>query len=143
MIIGAGLLLVSLFLTWSHQFSAPFLAEFGQSSLLSSVPRDPNAWQVYSAADVLLALLAAAVILVALIGGRGVRLLVLAGAGVALVFTLHALSHAPTSGANIFNPSASVPSYVSTGATAGAGETVALIALALAIFGLLVSFTAD
>ena len=37
-LIGAGLLAVSLFLPWSHQFSAGFLARFGASPALRAVP---------------------------------------------------------------------------------------------------------
>jgi hypothetical protein len=142
-VIGALGLFGSLFMTWSHQFSAAFLAEFGTSVLLNGVPHNPTAWQVYSAADVALALLAAAMVFVALAGTRGVRALALAAAGIALAFTIHAMAAAPTNGANIFSPSLSVPQYASPGATAGPGETVAIIALVLAIAGLLVSFTAD
>jgi hypothetical protein len=142
-VLGALGLFGSLFLTWSHQFSAPFLAEFGQSVLLNGVPRNPTAWQVYSAADVLLALLSLALFLAALAGSRAARVVVLIGVVIALAFTVHAAAVAPTNGANIFNPSLSVPQYASPGATSGPGETVALIALVLAAAGLIVSFTAD
>ena len=144
LIVAGGLgLLISLFLTWSHQFSAAFLARFGSSGQLQGVPHDPTAWQVYSAADVLLALLAIALIVVALVGGRRVRAGALVAAAIALAFTLHALSKPPTNGANIFDPSLSVPSYFPNGPTAGPGVTVAIVALGLALVGLAVSFTAD
>jgi hypothetical protein len=143
MLIGAVGLFLSLFLTWSHQFSAAFLAQFGTSDLLRNVPHDPTAWQVYSAADVGLAVLAAAILLAALFGNRLARLGVLAGATAGLGFTLHALSKPPTNGANIFNPSLSVPKYMDPGTTAGLGETAAIAALVLAIAGLILSFTAD
>lgn len=142
-VLGALGLFGSLFMTWSHQFSAPFLAEFGTSVLLNGVPRNPTAWQVYSAADVLLALLALAMFLSALAGSRAARIVVLVAVGVALAFTIHAAAVAPTNGANIFNPSLSVPQYASPGSTAGPGETVAIVSLVLAAGGLLVSFTAD
>ncbi len=46
----------SLFLTWSHQFSAGVPgANGGHRPQLNGVPHDPTAWQVYSVADVLLA----------------------------------------------------------------------------------------
>jgi hypothetical protein len=142
-VIGAVVLFVSLFLTWSHQFSPSFLAEFGTSDLLRGVPRDPTAWQVYSAADVLFALLSALLLAVAVLGSRSVRIIAaVCGAG-ALVFTLHALSSPPTNGATIFNPAYSVPHYASPGASAGAGETVAILALLLALSGLALSFRAD
>jgi hypothetical protein len=142
-VVGAVALFGSLFLTWSHQLSGQFLNTFGSSELLDGVPHDPTAWQVYSTVDVLLALLTAALIAAALFGSRAVRLAVLIGAAIALAFTLHALGTPPTEGTNIFNPSLSVPNYVSPGATAGAGETIAIIGLVLAIAGLAVSFTAD
>ncbi len=140
---GAVVLFVSLFLTWSHQFSRPFLVLFGDSAAIRGIPHDPTAWQVYSIADVLLAALAAGFVTVALIGTRGPRFAALLAAIVGLGFTLHALGSPPTNGANIFNPSLSVPSYVSNGPAAGAGETVALVGLFMAIGGLVLSFTAD
>ncbi len=142
-VIGAAVLFASLFLTWSHQFSPAFLAEFGTSDLLRGVPRDPTAWQVYSSADVLLAVLAIALVGAAMIGSPRLRMAALVAAAIGLGFTLHALSSPPTNGANIFNPAYSVPHYASPGATAGVGETVAIIALLLALGGLALSFTAD
>ena len=143
MIVGGVSLFASLFLTWSHQLSARFLSEFGSSALLQGVPRDPTAWQVYSAVDVVLALLALSLVVVALIGNRPARLSVLLAVGLALAFTLHALSHPPTSGASVFDPALSVPSYFPNSPAAGPGETVAIVALAVAIAGLGLSFTAD
>lgn len=140
-VLGAAILLGSLFLTWSHQFSAAFLAEFGPA--INGVPHDPTAWQVYSAADVVLALLAVGLLCAGLFGSRGTRFVAGVGAAVALAFVLHALAVPPTNGANIFNPALSVPDYAPAGSTAGPGETVALVGLLLAIFGLGVSFTAD
>lgn len=144
LIVAGGLVLfVSLFFTWSHQFSADFLSQFGASDLLRGVPRDPTAWQVYSSADVMLALVAAGLVAVALLGNRPVRVMALAGATTGFGFTLHALSSPPSNGANVFNPAVNVPQYVPNGATAGAGETIALIGLLLAGVGLLLSFAAD
>jgi hypothetical protein len=140
-VLGGATLLGSLFLTWSHQFSAPFLVEFGPA--INGVARDPTAWQVYSAADVVLALLAVGLLASALFGSRGTRLVASVAAGIALAFVIHALAVPPTDGANIFNPSLSVPDYASPGSTAGPGETVALIGLLVALCGLGVSFTAD
>jgi hypothetical protein len=142
-VLGAVALFGSLFLAWSHQFSGAFLAEFGTSVLLNGVPHDPTAWQVYSAADVLLALLAAGLVAAALVGSRTVRMVALVGAAIALAFTIHALSAPPTNGANIFNPALSVPQYASPGSTAGIGETIAIIGLLLGIAGLGVSLAAD
>ncbi len=142
-VVGAVVLVGSLFLTWSHQFSPGFLSTFGSSELLDGVPHDPTAWQVYATADIVLALLAAGLVATALIGPRSWRFVAAAAVLIALAFTLHALAVPPTNGANIFNPSLSVPDYTSPGATAGVGETVAIAGLALALVGLLVSFTTD
>ena len=67
-IVGSVGLAASLFLAWSHQFSRAFLAEWGSSAQLQGIPHDPTAWQVYSTADVVLAVLAAA-----LVAGRAAR----------------------------------------------------------------------
>ncbi|MBV9839067.1 MAG: hypothetical protein JO156_13185 [Solirubrobacterales bacterium] len=141
LLLGAFGLLGSLFLTWSHQFSRAFLAQWGSSEVLRGVPRDPTAWQVYSAADVLLALLAAGLLASALLGGRAGRLVLLAGLAVALAFILHAIAHPPTNGANVFDPS--LGRYTPDRPTAGAGETFALAALGASVAGLALSFTAD
>jgi hypothetical protein len=142
-IVGAIGLFISLFLPWSHQFSAAFLAQWGASDLLRGVPHDPTAWQVYSSTDVLLALLAIALVVVALKGSRRVRAGAAAAAAVGLAFTLHALSTPPTYGANIFDPSLSVPNYFPNTPTAGIGETLAVIAIVVSLIGLVLSFTAD
>jgi hypothetical protein len=142
-VVGALGLFVSLFLTWSHQFSPAFLAEWGSSDQLTGVPHNPTAWQLYSATDVLLALLAGALLTLALVGGRTVRLTALFASSIALAFVLHALSTPPTNGANIFNPALSVPTYFPNSPTAGIGETVAIVALILALFGLALSFATD
>jgi hypothetical protein len=138
-VIGAVGLFVSLFLTWSHQFSAAFLAEWGSSYQLIGVPHDPTAWQLFSATDVLLALLAAGLLAIALIGGRTARLVAIFPSGIALAFALHALSTPPTNGANIFDPSLSVPAYFPNSPTAGIGVTFAIVALCVALLGLVLS----
>jgi hypothetical protein len=143
MVTGGLALFLSLFLTWSHQFSAAFLVQWGSSDALRGIPRDPTAWQVYSAADVLLALLAASLVAVALVGSRSARLWVTGACAVALAFTLHALSVPPSNGANLFDPSLSVPNYFPNSPAAGVGETVAIVALVAALIGLSLSFTAD
>jgi hypothetical protein len=143
MAIGAVGLFASLFLTWSHQFSPDFLVRFGTADLLRDVPRDPNAWRVYSVADVILALLAIGLMAVALFGTRPIRIGALAVSLLGLAFTVHAISVPPTNAPSLFNPSLDIPNYFPYGATAGAGETIALIALLIAIAGLVVSFTAD
>jgi hypothetical protein len=143
MLLAAPILLVSLFLVWSHQFSRPFLARYARLPVLVGVPRDPTAWQVYSVADVLLAVLALGLLLVALRGARAGRLAVLLGLGVALAFVIHALAVPPTSGADLFDPALHPPNYTPNHPGSGGGEVVAIIALVMGTVGVLVSFTAD
>lgn len=141
MALAATVLLVSLFLTWSHQYSAAFAARYGPA--VQGVPRDPTAWQVYSIADVFLALVAAALLGLALWGGRARRLIVAVALGVALAFTVHAASVPPTNGAVVFDSASSPPGYVPNGATSGTGETVALVALVLGVAGVALSFSVE
>ena len=143
MLLGAPILLGSLFLAWSHQFSPGFVARYAHTPALNGLPRDPTAWQVYSVFDVLLAVLALALLAVALRGARPARVAVLLGLMVAVAFTWHALGRPPTRGADLFDPSLSPPGYTPNHPTAGAGEVVALVGLGLGIGGVLVSFTAD
>lgn len=139
---GVGLF-GSLFLTWSHQFSPAFLAQWGASVQLRNVPRDPTAWQVYSIADVILALLAACLVAIALFGTRRARFWGLVAAAIGLAFAIHAVATPPTNGANIFNPALDVPNYFPNSPSPGPGETLAIVSLVLTIAGLGVSFTAD
>lgn len=143
MLLAAPVLFGSLFLTWSHQFSSSFLARYAHTTALEGLPRDPTAWQVYSIADVLLALLAAGLLAVALRGSRPGRMAVLIGLGLALAFVVHALGSAPTRGADLFDPGLSPPGYTPNSPTSGSGEVVALIGLAMGAIGVLLSFTAD
>jgi hypothetical protein len=141
MALAAPLLLGSEFLTWSHQVRGELAARFGASAVLAGVPRDPTAWQVYSSADVLLALIAGGLAAVALWGGRVRRRFLLAGLLLGLAFTTHALLAAPRNGVLVFTPSDG--RYVDPGATAGAGEWVALIALVVGTAGVGLSMSAD
>jgi hypothetical protein len=143
MLIGALVLFGSLFLAWSHQFSPAFYSVWGGSSALAGVPRNPTAWQVYSVADVLLAVAAGALLAVALRGGRTGRWLTLLVLVIALAFVLHAASDPPTNGADLLGAAAQAPGYTPNMPQAGAGETVAVAALGLGIPGLLLSLTAD
>jgi hypothetical protein len=137
---GAVALFVSLFLTWSHQLPRSFLVLFGTSDLLRDVPRDPTAWQVYSAADVVMAALAVGLLLVALLGRRPARIIAAAAAVLGLAFTVHALSDPPTNGAaNIFSPARAVPNYLPLSPGAGLGETIAIVALVVCLAGLALS----
>ncbi len=141
--IGAVGLFASLFLTWSHQFSPQLRALPGAGVGLRGVPADPTAWQVYSIADVLLAVVALALVLAALVGGRRFRLTVLPFAALAAAFVAHAISRPPTNGVRLVNPGALPPQYLPVSPAAGVGETVALIALALALVGVAISLAAE
>lgn len=141
MALGALVLLGSLFLTWSHQFSRAFLAQYGASAALQGIPHDPDAWQVYSAADVLLALVAGGLLAVALRGGRTRRVALALTLAISLAFTVHALRTPPTDGAVIYQPNATPPRYAPNTPTAGPGEDVALLALAFGLVGVGLSFT--
>ena len=122
MLVGAVVLVLSLFFTWSHQ------------GALAGAARDPTGWQVYSTADVLLTLLAAALVYVSFLGTWRARALALVPVAVGLAFVIHALGVPPTNGAFAAGPGR---------AGSGAGEVVALIGLGVAVAGLLLSFTAD
>jgi hypothetical protein len=141
MMAAALLLLVSLFLVWSHQLSAAAVAHYGDTGVFDGVPRNPDAWQVYTTADVLLALLAVGLLIAAARGWRTLRIVLTVAVALALAFVVHALGTPPTNGADVFD--SATHGYVSTGAHAGIGVTVALVALAVAAAGLLLSFTAD
>jgi hypothetical protein len=141
---GALLLFGSLFLTWSHQISPTLGAMFGTADALQGVPANPTAWQVYSAADVLLAALAAGLLGVAMYGTRTLRMVALGFGFVGLVFVIHAIASPPTNGVgNLFNPANSMPQYLPIDPGAGLGETLALFGLLGAIAGLVISFAAD
>jgi hypothetical protein len=141
-VLSAGALFLSLFLTWSHQFSMAFITRAGAAVQLHGVAPSPTAWQVYSVADLLLALLAGALLWVALIGGRVARVIALLAALLGLAFTIHALAAPPTNGVNVADPALGT-GYAPASPSAGGGEIVAIAALALAIAGLGLSFTAD
>jgi len=143
MLIGAVGLFASLFLTWSHQLPPRRALTLAGSPLISGVPANATAWQVYSAADVLLAVLAAALVALALRGrARWSRVAALVGVGVALAFALHADSVAPTSGVLAIDPN-NPPAYLPHAATPGPGETLAIVSLALAAAGLVLSVGLD
>ncbi len=131
---GAAGLFGSLFLTWSHQYPSMVLSRPSVSTALVGVPRDASAWQVYAVVDVLLALLAGALVVSVALGARWRPLLVLFAA-VALAFAAHALAAPPTNGVDLVVPGSG--RYLARAATAGPGEIVAIVALAVAIVGML------
>ena len=136
-------LFVSLFLTWSHQLSQDLLNSFAGSAAIQGVPRDPTAWQVYSVADVLLALLAVGLAAVAL-RGRSLwsHVIALAAVAVALAFVVHAQGFAPTTGVLFVDPN-NPGAYVPHTASSGAGELVAIVGLGAAAAGLMLSLGGD
>jgi hypothetical protein len=143
MLFSAVVLLVSLFLAWSR-LSPDYVAVANRLRTLQTMPHDPTGWQVFSAADVLLVLLALALIAVALKGPRRARIGTLLACVLALAFTIRAEHSPPTNGeATDFRPGAVVTSYVAPAPTPGAGETAALVALVAAIGGLTLSLTTD
>jgi hypothetical protein len=143
MAISGPLLLGSLFLTWSHQLSTGVRARYGATAALAGVPAHPTAWQVYSGADVLLALLAGGLMAVALWGGRARRIALALALVVGLVFVVHALSVAPTNGALVFDPTLTPPGYSVNPVSSGGGEVLALVALGLGSIGVALAFTVD
>jgi hypothetical protein len=141
MLIGAVVLLVSLFLTWSHQLPPAFRRAWPAPALAGVAP-NPTAWQVYSIADVCLALTSAGLVLVAFVGTRRARVIALAPVVLALVFVLHAAAHPPTNGLDLHTPPPGGVAVADRPAS-GFGETLATAGLAVALAGLALSFTAD
>jgi hypothetical protein len=133
---GGVLLFVSLFLTWSHQIPPWLPARLGRGAL-AGVRRAPDAWQVYSAADILLCLLAAGLGWCAVTRRRSVRWLSAGLAAGAMAFVAHAVSAPPTNGV-LFQLGGRGGRVYGAAAppSPGAGEVLALIALALALGGL-------
>jgi hypothetical protein len=142
-VLGAALLFASLFLAWSHQLSPVVRSDFGRAPALQGVPSDPTAWQVYSAADVLLTLLAIGLVAAARTGSRSGRQLGMAAAAIALVFVIHALSVPPTNGIDLFNTINNVPHAPPATPGAGPGETLAVLGLLAALAGLALSLVAQ
>jgi hypothetical protein len=105
MAIAGPLLLGSLFLTWSHQLSAGVRARYGATAALAGVPADPTAWQVYSGADVLLALV---------VGGT-------LSAWITKASATASASVPPTNGALLFDPTLSPPAYSANAVSSGTG----------------------
>jgi hypothetical protein len=128
---GGVLLFAALFLTWSHQYRAAVLDVPGMRAALAGVPRDATAWQVYSAADVLLALLALGFALGVLL--RRSRAIVVVLGLLATAFVAHAIAAPPTNGVDVVVPGGA--HYLARAAGAGVGETVAIVALVIAMVG--------
>ncbi len=133
--LGAILLLGSLFLTWSHQLSRGELGRFAGAALYG-VAREPTAFQVYAVADLVLAALAIGIAAAGLLGRRPIRAAALGAALVGLAFVSHAAVSAPTNGVLLAQGSGPQARYYADPATAGVGETVAIVGLACAATGL-------
>lgn len=143
MAISGPLLLGSLFLTWSHQISTGIKARYGGTAALAGVPADPTAWQVYSGADVLLALVAGGLMALALWGGRARRIALALALIVALGFVIHAMAVPPTNGVLVYDPTLVPPGYSANLVRSGTGEVLALVALGLGSVGAGLAFTVD
>lgn len=139
--LGSLALLVSLFLVWSHQLSAPALRSFRRAGALTGVVLDPTAWQLYTSMDVVLAALAVGVVAAGALGGWRARAVATLCTCAALAFVVHALVVPPTNGVLVIGPgtAGAAARYAVTGATAGVGETVAIAGLGVALGGLLMS----
>jgi hypothetical protein len=116
---------------------------YGATSVLAGVPADPTAWQVYSGADVLLAVVAGGLMAVALWGGRARRVALSLALVVAVVFVVHALSVPPTNGVLLYDPTLTPPGYSANPVSSGVGEVLALVALGLGSLGVGLAFTVD
>jgi hypothetical protein len=135
-LLGAGLLLLSLFLTWSHQLTRTELARFSGAALYG-VASHPDAFQVYASADIVLVCLALGIAAAGLWGQRPVRAVGAAAAGLGLAFVIRAAVSAPTNGLLLAQGGGAHARYVADPATAGIGETVAIVGLACGAAGLL------
>ncbi|MGI8430218.1 MAG: hypothetical protein ACR2OB_13175 [Solirubrobacteraceae bacterium] len=140
---GAIVLLVSLFLPWTHQLSTHLLGIAGAAAALRGVPSDPTAWQVYSSVDALLALIAAGVFVVALVGPRPSRIVAVLATALALAFVVHAAVVPPTNGLENVFPALLSESNLRRAVSPGPGVILAIIALVVATVGLELSLTAD
>jgi hypothetical protein len=136
---GAGLLAISLFLTWSDQISPALRRALAGTVALQGVPTDPDAWQVYSIAGALLAILAAALAVVALAGRRRARLLAFPFVCLAVAFVAHAVGHPPSDGTDLVAGALSPVRYAPNHPTSGAGEPLALLALGAALLGIVLA----
>jgi hypothetical protein len=134
---------VSLFLDWSTRSARAlrdFLIMFGSLDRLGPVLSsfDRTGWQVYPVAGSLLAALAALLVAVAFVGGRPIRPLVTILSLAALVFAIHALAAPPASAGSrsLIAPLTPHDGVTALGAEAGPGETLAIVALIVALVGL-------
>jgi hypothetical protein len=133
--VGGLMLLVALFLPWSHQLPPSVLERFGGSSGLAGIPANPNAWQVYNTMQWVLVILAAVLITAWANAGWRPRLIRGGLVVVAGAFVLHALIVAPTDGLPL--ASGGTPAhYLASAAGSGAGERFALVGLLTALIGL-------
>jgi hypothetical protein len=135
-VVGAALLVGSLFLTWSHQLPAAERRVF-HGAVLYGVPANPDALQVYAIAGEVLGLLAGGVAAAGLWGQRLGSALALAAVAVGLAFVIHARSAPPTNGLLLATGVGAGARYVIDPATPGPGETLALVGLGVGAVGLL------
>jgi hypothetical protein len=136
--LGAAILLGSLFLTWSHQIT-PAEHDIFHGAVMFGVPANPTAWQVYAIAGDVLAVAAIGIGAAGLWGQRRTRVLALGVVALGLAFVVHAAGTAPTNGLLLASGAGGSARYVTDPATAGPGETVALVGLLLSGAGLLLA----
>jgi hypothetical protein len=128
---GATLVVISLFLPWSHQLPAAIRHAFPRAALYG-IAAHPTAFQVYAIAGEVLLVAAVVSAVAGLWDQRPLQVAAFLAATVGLAFSAHALASAPTAGLLLAR---SGRAYVHVGARAGAGEALALVGFALAFLG--------
>jgi hypothetical protein len=133
----------SLFADWRLSPVRNFLILFGALNRLggSFILGDRTGWQLYSVADILLAGLAFVLLAAAVIDRWQLRAATAALALAALVFAVHALLDPPGLGSGPLAGFSGVGSIAAGDAgiypaIAGPGETLAIVALVIALLGL-------
>ncbi len=145
LIAGGGLgLLGSLFADWRTSPFRNFLFLFGALNRVGGLLQgDRSAWQLYSIADILLAALAVLLVVVAAIDRWQLRAVAVLPTIAGLVFAIRAVVDPPAflTVSEVFGTNAaaaSVPARVVRyfAPQSGPGETIAIVALAIALSGL-------
>jgi hypothetical protein len=140
---GALGLLGSLFLEWRISPVHNFLILFGALDRIGGFfAADRTGWQLYSVANILLALLTALLLVAAFVRRRPLRAVAAILALAGLAFAIHALlaTPGPTGSRTAIGGSGAGPivsrDVPALYAAVGPGETVAIVALTLAVLGL-------
>lgn len=130
---GAAALFVSLFLTWSSTGLGNYLVVFGAVHRLAAALPHRDAWHTYSVADILLAALAAGLFVAAVFRHRVFRIVIAVFALAGLAFCIQSVADPPKVAGVGRLGLGFMLAFVSS---AGAGQTVAIVALAIALLGL-------